>query len=79
MTSRLAADFTGWESDNEKFEAGFERVVQALRSDDEARKPVPPQNSSANRFNDLRQERCERPVGTPPEITSTLSGLRVLY
>ena len=27
VKSRLAADFTGWENDNSKFEAAFEKVV----------------------------------------------------
>ena len=30
LTQRLAADFTGWESDNAKFESAFERVVRAM-------------------------------------------------
>ncbi len=38
--SRIAADFTGWEHENEKFEEQFEQVVKALRTDD-ARPPPP--------------------------------------
>jgi hypothetical protein len=41
VRSRLAADFTGWERSNEKFEAQSERVVKALRTDD-GREPAPP-------------------------------------
>lgn len=34
LRKRLAADFTGWETDNAKFEEQFERLVQALRAED---------------------------------------------
>jgi hypothetical protein len=36
IRKRLAADFTGWETDNSKFEHEFDRIVKALRSDDGA-------------------------------------------
>lgn len=33
IKERLAADFTGWETDNDKFEEQFERVVRALQTE----------------------------------------------
>lgn len=33
LRKRLAADFTGWETDNAKFEDQFERVVKALQTE----------------------------------------------
>ena len=41
VKQRLAADFTGWESDNDKFEKQFKRLVTALRTDDAGREKPP--------------------------------------
>jgi len=41
IQGRHAANFTGWESDNAKFEEQFELVVKALRTDEAARQPAP--------------------------------------
>jgi hypothetical protein len=41
VKARLAADFSGWESNNEKFEEQFERLVKALRTNSGGKKPPP--------------------------------------
>ena len=41
VKSRLAADFTGWKRNNDKFEREFERLVRALRTDKGARGEPP--------------------------------------
>ncbi len=39
LTGRVAADFTGWKSDDDKFNRELEKVIKALRAD--ARPPAP--------------------------------------
>ncbi len=41
VKSRMAADFTGWEKDNDKFEAAFDKIVKALSTDNLGREPAP--------------------------------------
>lgn len=42
VTERMAPDFTGWESDNAKFEQQLKRVVKALQTNNTGREPEPP-------------------------------------
>ena len=42
VKSRLAADFTGWETNNAKFESAFEDVVKALQTEGGREEPPPP-------------------------------------
>jgi uncharacterized protein YjbI with pentapeptide repeats len=42
VKARLAANFTGWEHDNNRFDEQFERLVKALRTDSRGKLPPPP-------------------------------------
>ena len=41
VKARFAADFTGWEKDNDKFEQAFEKVLNALKTDGAGRETPP--------------------------------------
>lgn len=42
VKARLAANFEGWERENARFEAQFERLLKALRTDGGGKRPPPP-------------------------------------
>jgi hypothetical protein len=41
IKSRLAADFTGWQIDNDKFDEQVDKVAKALRADASGRESPP--------------------------------------
>lgn len=41
VKSRVAADFTSWVTDNQKFEDAFDRLVKSLQAETEGREPSP--------------------------------------
>ena len=41
IKSRFIADFKGWDKDNEKFEEQFEKLINALKTEDAGREPPP--------------------------------------
>lgn len=42
VLSRLAADFSGWDTNNTIFDSQLERLVRALRADEGGRETPPP-------------------------------------
>jgi hypothetical protein len=42
VTSRVAANFVGWEKDHELFDRELEKVIRALRTDEGSREKPPP-------------------------------------
>jgi hypothetical protein len=42
VRSRIAADLTGWQNDEDKVKRGIDLIIRALRADEGGREPPPP-------------------------------------
>jgi hypothetical protein len=67
VRSRLAADFSGWETNNTVFEIQFERLVRALPADEGGQETPPPSRCRATTG---PRRSAQRPRNGPPPPTT---------